>query len=249
VIPQWSNQHLRTEKRSGDSTICWRLPVEKRLLSLGKANILISELEQTGSSDESPSPAGTSDSSLLRKFQEGQPDASTELYLRYAERLHALVAAQSSKVLARRVDAEEIVQSVFRTFFRRAAQGHYSVPAGEEIWKLLLVIALNKVRATGAYHCAAKRDMRQTVGGAVFEHAMESEQCRDEGALTVLRMVIEDLLEGMTAANRRTIELRIEGYEVAEITERVQRSKRTVERVLQGFRNRLEALIQEDLPE
>jgi RNA polymerase sigma-70 factor (ECF subfamily) len=221
------------------------LPVEKRLLSLGKANILISELEQTGSSDESPSPAGTSDSSLLRKFQDGQPDASTELYLRYAERLHALVAAQSSKVLARRVDAEEIVQSVFRTFFRRAAQGHYSVPAGEEIWKLLLVIALNKVRA----NCAAKRDMRQTVGGAVFENAMESEQCRDEGALTVLRMVIEDLLEGMTAANRRTIELRIEGYEVAEITERVQRSKRTVERVLQGFRNRLEALIQEDLPE
>ena len=214
----------------------------------GKANIVISELEQTGTSDETPSPEETSDSSLLRRFQGGQHDASTELYLRYAERLHALVAAQSSKDLARRVDAEEIVQSVFRTFFRRAAHGHYSVPAGEEIWKLLLVIALNKVRATGAYHRAAKRDMRQTVGGEAFEHAMESEQCRDEGALTVLRMVIEELLEGMTAANRRMIELRIEGYEVAEITEKVQRSKRTVERVLQGFRNRLEALIREDHP-
>ena len=29
-------------------------------------------------------------------------------------------------------------------------QGHYDVPDGEEIWKLLLVIALNKVRAAGA---------------------------------------------------------------------------------------------------
>jgi RNA polymerase sigma-70 factor (ECF subfamily) len=168
--------------------------------------------------------------------------------VRYAERLHALVASQSSKHLARRVDAEEIVQSVFRTFFRRAAHGHYSVPAGEEIWKLLLVIALNKVRAAGVYHRAAKRDMRQTVGGEVFEHAIESERCRDEGALTVLRMVIDELLEGMPAANRQMIELRIEGYEVAEITEKVQRSKRTVERVLQGFRNRLETLIQEDHP-
>ena len=213
-----------------------------------KIKIVISELDQQGTSDETPSTEGTSDSSLLRRFQGGQRDASTELYLRYAERLHALVSAQCSKDLARRVDAEEIVQSVFRTFFRRAAIGHYSVPAGEEVWKLLLVIALNKVRATGSYHRAAKRNMRKTVGGEAFEHAMESEQYRDEGALTVLRMVIEDLLVGMTAANRRIIELRIEGYEVAEITERVQRSKRTVERVLQGFRNRLETLIRKDHP-
>ena len=112
------------------------------------------------------------------EFQGGQPDASTELYLRYAERLHALVVAQSSKDLARRVDAEEIVQSVFRTFFRRASQGHYSVPEGEEMWKLLLVIALNKVRAAGAYHRAAKRDVRQTVAGEAFDRAIESERGR-----------------------------------------------------------------------
>jgi RNA polymerase sigma-70 factor (ECF subfamily) len=185
----------------------------------------------------------------LRRFRGGQHDASTELYLRYAERLHALVVRHSSKDLARRVDAEEIVQSVFRTFFRRAAHGHYTVPDGEEMWKLLLVIALNKVRAAGAYHRAAKRNVRQTVSGEAFDHAMESERGRDEGALTVLKMVIEELLEGMPAANRQMIELRIEGYEVAEITEKVQRSKRTVERVLQGFRNRLEALIHEDHPE
>jgi RNA polymerase sigma-70 factor, ECF subfamily len=204
------------------------------------------ESDQTGTPDDTPSPEGVSDGSLLRRFQGGQHDASTELYLRYAERLHSLVAAQSSKGLARRVDAEEIVQSVFRTFFRRAAHGHYSVPDGEEMWKLLLVIALNKVRAAGAYHRAAKRDIRQTAGGEAFDRALESERGRDEGALTVLQMVIEELLEGMPAANRRMIEMRIEGYEVAEITEKVRRSKRTVERVLQGFRNRLEALIHED---
>jgi RNA polymerase sigma-70 factor (ECF subfamily) len=209
---------------------------------------VIHEPEQTGTPGETPSPEGASDGSLLRRFQGGQHDASTELYLRYAERLHALVVKQSSKDLARRVDAEEIVQSVFRTFFRRAARGDYTVPDGEEMWKLLLVIALNKVRTAGDYHRASKRDVRQTKGGEAFEYAIESKQCRDEGALTVLRIVIEELLEGMPAANRRMIELRIEGYEVAEITEQVQRSKRTVERVLQGFRNRLEALIHEDHP-
>src|SRR4051812_37943280 len=84
-----------------------------------------------------PEPA--SDRSLLRQFRQGEKDAPTELYLRYAARLRALAEKQSGADLARRVDPEDIVQSVFRTFFRRAAHGQYDVPQGEEIWKLLLV--------------------------------------------------------------------------------------------------------------
>jgi RNA polymerase sigma-70 factor (ECF subfamily) len=182
----------------------------------------------------------------MRRVQGGQSDASTQLYLRYAQRLHALVVSQSSPDLARRVDPEEIVQSIFRTFFRRAAQGDYAIPDGEEIWRLLLVIALNKVRAAGAFHRAAKRDVRMTVGGAAYDRAVDSQSGHDEGALAVLKMVIDELLEEMPAANRQIIELRIEGHEVNEIADKVERSKRTVERVLQAFRARLETLINED---
>jgi RNA polymerase sigma-70 factor (ECF subfamily) len=205
-----------------------------------------SEHKQAGAPDETPSLEGVSDGSLLRRFQGGQDDASTALYVRYAKRLHALVTAQSSRDLARMVDAEEIVQSVFRTFFRRAAHGSYSVPEGEEMWKLLLVIALNKVRAVGTYHRAAKRDMRQTIRGEAFDRALESEEGRDERAVVILKLVIEELLDGMSRANRQIIEQRIEGHEVAEIADKVQRSKRTVERVLQGFRDQLQARIHED---
>jgi RNA polymerase sigma-70 factor, ECF subfamily len=192
-----------------------------------------------------PGPEEVSDGSLLRRFQHGQSDASTELYLRYAKRLLALAEAQSSPDLARRVEPEEIVQSVFRTFFRRAAQGHYAVPDGEEMWKLLLVIALNKVRTAGAFHRAAKRDMRLTTSGVAYDHALESESGSDEAALTVLRLVVEELLVGTPASHRRMIELRIEGFEVSEIADQVQRSKRSVERVLQDFRTRLGAEIKE----
>jgi RNA polymerase sigma-70 factor (ECF subfamily) len=182
----------------------------------------------------------------LRRLQHGQADASTELYLRYAERLLALAAAQSAPDLARRVDPEDIVQSVFRTFFRRASQGHYTVPDGEDLWKLLLVIALNKVRATGAFHRAAKRDVRRTAGGEAFERAVESQPSRDEAALRTLRMVVEELLQGLPEAHRRVIELRVEGHEVNDIAADVRRSKRTVERVLQEFRQSLDALIGEE---
>lgn len=187
-----------------------------------------------------------SDRSLLRRFQRGQADASTALYLRYVERLQALTAAQSSPALARRVDAEEIVQSVFRTFFRRASLGHYTVPDGEEIWKLLLVIALNKVRATGAFHLAAKRDVRKSAGGEAFDRAVEAEPGPDDIALTTLRIVVEDLLKELPDAHRRMIEMRIEGYEVSEVSDSVRRSKRSVERVLQDFRLRLGSLIHDE---
>src|SRR6516225_2129441 len=123
----------------------------------------------TGPSPPLPDPDESfSDRSLLRRFRAGQEDAATQLYLRYAGRLLALAQAQCAPDLAPRVDPEDIVQSVFRTFFRRAAQGHYEVPEGEELWKLFLVIGLNKIRATATFHRAAKRDVGVTASGEAF---------------------------------------------------------------------------------
>ncbi len=186
-----------------------------------------------------------SDRSLVRRFRQGQADAPTRLYLRYAKRLHALAARQTSADLARRVDPEEIVQSVFRTFFRRLSAGHYDVPDGEEIWKLLLVMALNKIRFLGNFHKAAKRDVRRTAQGDAVEAGQSAASGPDEEAMTVLRLVVDDVLSGLGESHRKMVELRIEGHEVADIAEQVGRSKRSVERVLQDFRARLGALIHE----
>jgi RNA polymerase sigma-70 factor, ECF subfamily len=190
-------------------------------------------------------PEPTTDASLLRRFRRGEEDAATQLYLRYADRLRALANAQASPDLKQRVDPDDIVQSVFRTFFRRVSLGQYDVPPGEELWKLFLVIGLNKVRAAGAHHRAAKRDVRQTAGGEAFEQAA-AEAASDENALTVLRLVIDEVLGTLPPSHREMIELRIAGHEVAELATRTGRSKRSVERILQDFRRKLHALIHED---
>ena len=62
---------------------------------------------------------------------------------------------------------------------------------------------------------------------------------RDVVALSILKMVIDELMAELPEAHRRIVEMRIEGHEVAEITDAVGRSKRSVERVLQQFRARL----------
>jgi RNA polymerase sigma-70 factor (ECF subfamily) len=192
-----------------------------------------------------PQNTGPSDRSLLRRFRAGQPDAATQIYLRYASRLLALAQAQCGDDLAARIDPEDIVQSVFRTFFRRVAKGDYDVPEGEELWKLFLVIALNKVRSTGEHHRAAKRDVRATKSGSAFDEAVDS-ATRNDDALMTLQLVVEEILQTLPPSQRTMIELRIEGYEIREIAEKTGRAKRSIERALQDFRTKLSNLIHED---
>jgi RNA polymerase sigma-70 factor (ECF subfamily) len=193
----------------------------------------------------SAEPAGAmlSDRSLLRRLREGSDNAATQLYLRYARRLAALAANQCSHDLARHVDAEDIVQSVFSSFFRGVNQGYYDVPAGEELWKLLLVIALNKIRAKGNYLRAARRDLRRTTGEGTLPGGLGEQAGPDEAAHTFFQLVLDETLATLPPPQRDMIVLRIEGHEVAEIAARTGRSKRTVERVLQEFRQKLSTVL------
>jgi RNA polymerase sigma-70 factor (ECF subfamily) len=156
-----------------------------------------------------------------------------------------LAAKQTSPEVAPRADADDIVQSVFRTFFRRAALGEYDLPDGDELWKLFLVIGLNKVRAVAGHHKAAKRDVRQTAGGPAFDKAAERLTAGDDADLNLLQMTIDELLAPLPAGHRQIVELRVAGHEVADIAARVGRAKRSVERILQEFRNRLYAHLRE----
>ena len=107
------------------------------------------------------------------------------------------------------------------------------IPEGEELWKLLLVIALNKVRLIAEHHRALKRDVSKTqlIGDQDFGEPA--------GASAVLRLTIEDILETLPELHRKVVHYRIDGYEIAEIASHVSASRRSVERILQSFRSRL----------
>ena len=180
--------------------------------------------------------ADVTDGSLLRRLRGGQQDAATELYLRYASRLRALVRGRCSSRLAHQVEPDDIVQSVFRRFFRRVVQGDYDVPPGEELWGLLLVIALNKVRSEEAFHRAAKRDVRLRAGRDEPEPAEASDNA-------LLGLYVQDALSQLPPLHRQLAEWRVQGHEVAEIAAKAGRSKRTVERLLQDVRARLRKIL------
>src|SRR4029079_2738274 len=108
----------------------------------------------------------------------------------------------------------------------------YTIPEGQELWKLLLTIAMNKIRDEDSYHRAGRRDVRRTRTVEPDTQARGPAEPDD----THLKLVIEELLALRSADHQAAVELRLAGHDFAEISAIVGRSKRTVERYLQQFR-------------
>src|SRR3712207_1477794 len=89
---------------------------------------------------------------LLERCRSGDQQAAAQLYGRYAQRLVRLAEQHLSRKLAGRLDGEDVVQSVFRTFFRRSAAGEFAIDGSAQIWRLLMKITILKARAKGRFH-------------------------------------------------------------------------------------------------
>lgn len=190
----------------------------------------------TGPTDRTPPPAG-SDATLLRRYRAGDEAAADDLYRRYAHRLRGLARQYCTPGYDSRFDADDVVQSVFRAFFHGARHRAYEVPPQGELWGLLMVLALNKVRTLVGHHQADKRAVRQTA--SVADLGAHPALAADDSAAAFLRLVVDEQVAALPESNRLIVRLRAEGYEVGEIAAAAGRSRRTVERVLQDFRARL----------
>src|SRR5438105_4634429 len=164
-------------------------------------------------SDHNPPVPEPSDRSLLRRLQEGSQDAATILYGRYARRLRQLVESNCSADLARCLEPDDIVQSVFRRFFEQARKGFYDAPSDADLWKVLLVIALNRVRDLGDFYRAGKRDVRLTISAGGNDDTFCDRALSDESA-AFLRLVVEESMSLLPPLYRTVCELRLAGHEV-----------------------------------
>jgi RNA polymerase sigma-70 factor (ECF subfamily) len=176
---------------------------------------------------------------LADRLRGGDPRAAEELFARYAQRLVCLAEQQLSRKLAARLDGADVVQSVFRTFFRRSAAGEFRIDSSGELWKLLVQITVRKARVHARQHTAAVRDVAaEAPGGAAFlAQAVAHEPGPAEAAALVDQ--IEALLRGLPALYADLLQLRLEGQSAADAAARLGVSRRTVHRGLALLRQRL----------
>jgi RNA polymerase sigma-70 factor (ECF subfamily) len=180
-------------------------------------------------------------SAFVRRLGAGDADASEQLFAQYATRLVRLAERHLSAEVAARADAEDVVQSVFRTFFRRHARGEFRIDSSAELWRLLVTITLREVRSQARRHTAGIRDVSAEVRDA--ESPLAGALSREPGPeeASVLMEEIDALLRGLPERYAEILSLRLEGYSVAEIATRLALCRQTVYRALELFQQRLKA--------
>lgn len=83
------------------------------------------------------------DSDLVKAVRSGDERAAEVLYDRYMVRTKGLIQTQLSSGMRPHLDAEDIVQSVFKSVFRGMSNGLYVAPDAGSLWKLFAIIAIH----------------------------------------------------------------------------------------------------------
>jgi RNA polymerase sigma factor (sigma-70 family) len=177
---------------------------------------------------------------LVTRLQAGDEQAAADVFARYARRLAAVAQQHLSRKLAGREDGEDIVQSVFRTFFRRSERGDFQLDESAQLWRLLVKITVCKARAHGRFHSADKRNVHAEMpatGDGWLLDVIGRDPGPDEAV--VFTNQIETLLTGLPALHGQVLDLRLQGIGVSEIATRLDVSRQTVYRALDLLQQRL----------
>ena len=185
---------------------------------------------------------------LLKRWENGDEQAAQAMFDRYVDRLVGLARTRLSNRMKRRVEPEDVVQSAYRSFFRKAGEGMFTLDKSGDLWRLLATITVMKVRGQVEFHTAQKRGIyaeASTDGKSDFRVHPEAiaEDPSPQDAAAIIEE-LEGVMKGLEPLQRRIFELSLQNLSEPEVAEEVQRSGRTVRRTLQQIRDDLEKRLQ-----
>jgi len=177
---------------------------------------------------------------LIELWRQGDQNAARQIVERYVDRLLTLARRRISQRLASRVDAEDIVQSAFRSFFLRAKEGRFVFAEQDDLCKLLVRITLHKTLRQVAFHKAAKRDPSAEIEQG--EHHQErlmallDSEPTPEAEVAFLDQ-LEHFFSQLRPQERAILELRLQGFSNEEITQKLNlKYDRKIRRVIEHIR-------------
>jgi RNA polymerase sigma-70 factor, ECF subfamily len=186
-------------------------------------------------------------SDVMARLRAGDEAAAREVFQRFVGKLIRLAHDQFDAVLRRKVDPEDVVQSAYKSFFLRYGAGKLEVENWGNLWSLLTMITLRKCLDRVEYHRAGCRDVQREAPAqpdaeatAPWWEAVAREPTPEEAAILV--DTVEQLLRDLQAEERPILEMSLQGYTTQEITERLGLAERSVRRLRERIRKRLERM-------
>jgi RNA polymerase sigma factor (sigma-70 family) len=190
-------------------------------------------------------------SRVMARLRFGEDVAAREVFERFVGRLVAMARGRFNRLLARKVDPEDVVQSAFKSFFVRHRAGRLTVGDWDGLWSLLALITLRKCADRVEYFLADRRDASREATGPTsgdepyaWLAAPDREPRPEEAA--ILAETVEHLFREVNVHERPILELSLQGYTAPEISARLGRAERSVRRLRERIRKRLERLQEPD---
>lgn len=180
---------------------------------------------------------------LSELLRQGDEAAAALLFQRYGERVIGMARRLLDERLRGKVDPEDVLQSVLRSFYRRHAEGRWDFSDEKGLWRLLVRLTIRKCHRHLEHFHTARRDVRREVG--LVEGVLpvvDPEPTPDEAVLLV--DAVETLMRRLnTTVKQRILELTLQGYNVRDISDRLGYYERGVERVRAEIRRLLQAMM------
>ncbi|WP_235034213.1 ECF-type sigma factor [Roseiconus lacunae] len=184
----------------------------------------------------------------LDRVRDGDDEAIAELWESYFQRLVRLAAKRLPANLKRAGDEEDVALSAFNSFIAGIRRDQFPDLSGpDNLWGLLITLTGRKVNAHLRYQTRQKRGGGAVRGESVFIDPDQQNRVAGIGAIAAggktadlaieLEEACDSLLEQLPDEQLRQIAvMRMDGFLVDEIADRLQISKRATERRLQLIR-------------
>jgi RNA polymerase sigma factor (sigma-70 family) len=154
---------------------------------------------------------------FLSRVRAGDEQAAAELVRRYESAVRVEVRVRLADSRLRRVlDSMDLCQSVLASFFIRVAAGQYDLERPEQLVRLLVTIARNKVAYQARRQQAQRRNHRRDVEADRPGHEPAGAEPSPSRVVSG-RELLAELRRRLTPAGLRVADLRAEGRAWAEI--------------------------------
>ena len=175
---------------------------------------------------------------LVAGLRAGEPTAVRAFWKQYGPLLHDVADRRLAAALRQRVGAEDVVQSVCRTFLRRVKGGELVLEDAERLWHLLCAIAVAKTREQARYHGREKRNVHRGVGLEPSEVG-ELADATPSPESAAIASEIQAEIDALDEDERQIVLLKIQDLTNEEIAEKLGCSERTVRRLINKVREQL----------
>lgn len=184
---------------------------------------------------------------ILARLRAGDPLAADLVFSRFTHQLSRLVRSKLGLRYRQKFDTEDVVQSIYKSFFRLHAEGRFAFDTWDALWGLLSLIAVRKCGHRLDYLHAGCRDVGSERSIVLDDATLEG--CRGD-LIAVSRepdpehaaMTAEAVSRILAMAHERDhqiIRLALEGATTGDISQASGRSERTVQRVLRRLEEAL----------